>query len=147
MLEIVVSIGIVATILTGLIGAFRAYVKAGLSSTEKIQATFLLEEGLEATRFIRNGSWDTLAGLATSTDYYLVFTANTWEATTTTTTVSFTRLITVEDVFRRDSDSKIVATTSPDSKSFDPNTKFITVKVSSPVFTEIKLSTYMANIF
>ena len=130
LIEVVVSIAIIATILVGLLSAFNVYIKAALSNTEKIQSAFLLEEGLEVVRFIRNEDWNNISALATSTDYYIVFNVDTWEiVTTASSTSSFTRIMNVADVFRRDIDDDIIASTSVDAKTFDVKTKFITIKV------------------
>ena len=149
LIEALIGLGILVTVLVGLVVSFQVFFRVSLTNTEKIQGAFLLEEGIEIVRFLRDESWSThIATVTVNTDYYPTFSGSTWTLTTTpTTTNSFTRKVTLHDVFRRDSDSVIVASTSPDTKTLDVNTKFVTVMVITPRAAEMELSTYITNLF
>jgi len=148
LLEVVIGVGIIATLLVSLVSSLQYFLKRGFVHTEQIQSAFLLEEGIEVTRFLRDVSWANVGDLTVDTPYYLVFDGFSWDTTTTaTTTNSFTRTITFSDVYRKDSDDTIVASTSPETKTLDPNTLLITVKVTSPAPNTEEIATYMTNIF
>ncbi|MDP7648317.1 MAG: hypothetical protein QGI82_01305, partial [Candidatus Pacebacteria bacterium] len=80
--------------------------------------------------------------------YNLAFDGSNWEATTTSALIDnvFDRTITIVDVYRRDSDDDIIASTSPDSKTLDPNTVQVTASVSWDG-DEVNATTYFTNIF
>lgn len=148
LLEVVFSLGIVMIILTGLISSFQFFLKASFLNTEKIQSTFILEEALEVVRFKRDEGFSNITAFTTDTPYYFYRENNSWLSTTTATTTSgFTRTITFYDTYRRNSDDVIIASTSPDSKSLDSDIRLVTVKVVTPLLSEQKMSTYIANLF
>ena len=71
-----------------------AYVSDRLGK-ELTQATFLAEEGLEASRFIRDGDWASL----TDGDHGISTLASSWIFSGTSNTIDkFTRVVTVEPV-------------------------------------------------
>lgn len=148
LIEIIVGTTIVSLSMVGLITAFNLFFRAGLANTEKIQAVYILEEGVEAFRYIRDDGWSAnIATLSKDVPYYLELGPSSWEATTTALLIDnvFDRTVTVYDVYRRDSDSDIVASTSPDAKTLDPDT----VKISASVVwgeNEVKTTTYFTNI-
>ena len=147
LLEVVIGAAIIAVVLLGTVAAFQAFVRSGLATTAKLQASFLAEEGVEAMRSIRDRSWSEFAGLSGST-YHLVFSSE-WDATTTTQTIDgvFARTVAVGDVYRRVSDSDIVASTSLDAKSLDPNTKRVEVEVIWGDTSTVESVTYLTNLF
>ena len=96
-------------------------------TTRHIQSGFLLEEGLEAVKMLRDQSWATyVAPLATSTAYYLYWSGTLWTSTTTVQMVEniFTRSFTLSDV-RRDASDNIAS-----SGTIDGGTKKVTVSIS-----------------
>lgn len=148
-MEIIIGTSIISMSLVGIITAFNLFMRVGLANTEKIQATYILEEGIEAFRYIRDGGWTAnIDPLSVGASYYMVFDGSEWEATTTQSLIDniFNRTVTLADVYRRDSDDDIVASTSPDSKTLDPNIKQVTVEVAWDG-KEVKATTYFTNIF
>lgn len=149
LLEIVIGTSIISISMIGLIFTFNFFIRAGFENTEKIQAIYLLEEATEVLRYMRDGSWnDNIAPLLKNTPYYLLLDSSAWEATTTASFIDniFDRTILVSDVYRRDSDSDIVASTTPDSKTIDTNIVQITAKVAWDD-KEVEAITYLTNIF
>ena len=140
LIEVVIGAGIIFIVLSGLVSALRLFVHSGSATTEKLQAALLVEEGVEAMRSIRDRSWSEFNGLSGGT-YHLVL-GSSWSATTTVQLIDsrFTRVFTVESVYRRNSDSDIVASTSPDQKTLDPNTKRVVVTISWREIADEKLS-------
>lgn len=149
LVEVIVSVGIIALSLIGIVGAFNFYIKAGIENTDKIRAVYLLEEGVEAVRFLRDGGWSVnIAGLSTYSPYYLALVGGSWEATTTAALIddTFDRIFILGDVYRRNSDDDIVASTSAEAKTLDADTKEVTVRVSWSD-EEVEAITYITNLF
>ncbi len=148
LIEALVAVGIIVVAMLGIVSAYQFFLRSGLLYTEKIQAVYLLEEGMEVMRYFRDEGWSNIGTLSTSTDYYLNFSGTDWSTSTTPTPVFiFTRKVNIFDVYRKDSDDVIVSSTSPETKTFDPDTKMITITVNYPFSGDLTLSTYLSNIF
>ncbi len=154
LVEMIVGVSIVTLALLGIISTFSFYIQTGQQNVRKIKGMFLMEEGIEVVRSFRDGGWDAnIATLTRDTPYHLFFTGSSWQATTTPQTISglFMRTVTLSDVYRRDSDDDIVASTSPDSKTIDPDTVEVRVRVTGFAGERRELvitgSTYLADIF
>lgn len=153
--EIIVGTGILTLSLIGVIIAFNLHFQAGIENTKKIQAAYLLEEGMEVAQFFRNSNWTTnITTLTSDTPYSLFFNGVFWEATTSLALIDgvFERTIVLQDVYRRDADSDIVASTSPDANTRDPDARHVTVFVSwqiknasTTATTTASLETYIIN--
>jgi hypothetical protein len=106
--------------------------RTGLSNTNKIQATYIMEEGVEAIRYLRDGGYSSnINTLISGVPYYLLFDGSNWSTTITSSLIDnkFDRTITIADVYRRDSDDDIVDILSSDPKTLDGSTVQATVKV------------------
>ena len=148
-MEIIIGTTIISLSLVGLITSFNLFVRTGLANTQKVQAVYILEESIEAFRYIRDDGWTAnISTLSKNVSYNLAFDGSNWEATTTSALIDnvFDRTITIVDVYRRDSDDDIIASTSPDSKTLDPNTVQVTASVSWDE-DEVNATTYFTNIF
>lgn len=148
-MEIIIGTTIISLSLVGLITSFNLFVRTGLANTQKVQAVYILEESIEAFRYIRDDGWTAnISTLSKNVSYNLAFDGSNWEATTTSALIDnvFDRTITIVDVYRRDSDDDIIASTSPDSKTLDPNTVQVTASVSWDG-DEVNATTYFTNIF
>ena len=133
LLEIVVAVAIISGSLAALAEVSTLAVRITQAALAGQQAIFLAEEGIENARLARDTSWATL--LASSG---------------TETINTFTRAVTLEDVYRRNSDDDIVPASSSDLKTLDPNTKKITVTVSWQTqkgTVNTTLSAYLTNLF
>ena len=103
LVEIVVGIGIITIAIFALLAATRGFLRLAQDTTHNVQATMLLQEGLEAARTIRDNGWSTnISPLSPGTDYYFYYDGVTWVSTTTLQSVDnfFTRKFQVEDVYR-----------------------------------------------
>ena len=146
LIEVVVGVGIFIIIITSIIGAYRLFVRFSGATSDTVQAYFLLEEGLEVARILRDANWDTFAGLTSAQPYYLVFSGGVWEATTTADRIDgrFERTIAIFDTYRN-GDDDIAA-----SGTLDPDTYLVTATVSwdrAGVPTTKTMSTYLTNLF
>lgn len=100
-----VAASIIATVLMLLLGSISNSVEASQRSLERTQASYLLEEGAEAVRSIRDTSWATIAALTNGTTYYLSWSGTAWSLTTTPSTVdAFTRTVVLSAVSRDSTD-------------------------------------------
>ena len=147
LVEVVVGVSLIFITLVGLVSTYGLFLKVALKNTAKIQASYLVEEGLEAMRSIRDEDWDTnVAVLSLGVEYGFTFDGSQWTLDTTPTLIDglFYRTLNVAEVFR-DGNSDI----APTGVS-DPNTKLFTVSVSwleGSATTTKSISAYLSNIF
>lgn len=154
LIEIVVAVALVMTFVSSVVAASHFELRAVHESARRGKAAFLLEEGLEAVRILRDRGWsDNIAPLVSGTVYYPVFSIN-WKVVSADPGPIdglFTRTVTFGDVYRRDADSDIVDVSSGDPKTLDPGTRQVMVTVSWPgpggAAHQESIATYLANIF
>jgi len=146
LIEIVIAVTVIAVVLIFLVSSIQDSVEVSQRSLERTQAAYLLEEGMEAVKSIRNQSsgWTTIAALSDGTTYYLHWSGSAWALTTTPETIdSFTRTVEVSEV-TRDSDDHITQSGTVDTgtKKFD-----VTVTWQTPSGDKTEtLSFYISNI-
>lgn len=148
LVEMIIMISIITFSVLAIWKIYTVFIKISLSNPASFQSSFLVEEGIEAIKFMRDGGWSSnISNLSTSTVYFLVFDGTNWKATTTPFLINgkFDRHINFFDVFR-DSSGNIVS-----SGSFDSNTKKVSVTVSwqkeAGATTTKIITTYVSNIF
>ena len=147
MLEIVVGVSILTASFLGVLTVFNNLVKSSRSMIHLYQSAFLLEEGVEAGRILRDQSWTNLGGWSSGTAYHLVWTGSAWSTSTTPTLLDglYERKITETNVSRDNISQDIVTS----GGTLDPGTKLVTVTVAwleSGATTTKSLSTYLTNI-
>jgi Tfp pilus assembly protein PilV len=145
LVEVVVATAVIAVVLLALIGAISKSVEVSTLALQKTQAAYLLDEGSEALKFVRNGSWNTIANLADDTNYYLTWSAGAWTVTDEPQAVDgFTRSFVLSSVYR-DSGGDIVV----DGGTLDTGTRKAVLTVTwsgqNGSLTE-NLPLYLANI-
>ena len=152
-IEVIVGSAIIVTGILGLVGAYNYYLQIMVHNTPNIQATYLLEEGIETARLLRDQSWSNLATLDPTVEYHLVFdpTTSKWSTTAGSEPLidgQFDRTIVVSPAYR-DGNSNIVSS-STFGATLDASTTLITAKVAwlngNSTTTKI-LSAYLTNIF
>lgn len=145
--EILVAISIIAVSVLAAMTVAQKSISLSRQSFHISQASFLLEEGAEAVRVLRDTNWTNVSNLNTTTDYYPLFDGNTWTLSVSASKVGiFTRKINMQNVNRNASNGNIISS----GGTLDPDTKLFIVTVSWPEGgkTIIKtLSFYLANIF
>ncbi len=144
LIEVIVSSSIIAVVLILLIGSIQDTVEVSKRALERTQASFLLEEGAEATKTIRDAAWANVTALTPGTPYYLSFNGSVWSFTTTPNSIGqFTRTVTVSSVYR-DATDDIGASGTLDTGTVLVNT---TVSWEASSGTQTKsLDFYIANI-
>lgn len=146
LIEVVIGVAIISLSLFGLITALLAISNLEIRNLRQTQSAYLLEEGLEAMRFLRNNDWDNIASLETGENYWLTFENGAWVVSQSEGLINnlFDRRIIVAEVYR-DNDFKLAETGTLDSE-----TKKVTLTISwshRGVTTTRTMTTYLTNIF
>ncbi|TSC67796.1 MAG: Uncharacterized protein G01um101472_305 [Parcubacteria group bacterium Gr01-1014_72] len=147
LLEVVIGTAITLFSIIGIAAAYNMYLATSVRATVLIQETYLLEEGVEAVRLMRDFGWTAnISALTPGTPYYFEWNGTRFVASVTNTLIDgvFERRFVLDNVYRDANDS-----IAP-SGTLDPNTKRVTVSVAreGPNGTVTKsLSTYLTNLF
>lgn len=147
LIEVVVGVSILSLSLLAISSFYQKSLNISSKTAKLTQASFLLEEGLEIARFLRDEDWQNISNLTTGVDYYVVFNGSKWATTTTVTFIDgvFERKLNISNV-SRDSNDVIVSS----GGTVDSNIKKITSSVSwrdGNATTTRTLSTYLTNLF
>lgn len=144
------ALGVFLLIIVAVSRAESVYLKAASYSTPTIKAAYLLEEGIEILKLIRDQNWSNISALSSGVNYYLKETTpanGTWSISTLPVEIidsTFYRIVTANSV-RRDANSDIQLT-----GTLDPNIMRVSVSVSwwqNGATTTKTVHTYLTNIF
>lgn len=148
LIEVIIASAIISILTFSVTSASQKGLLLSQRAMHETQASYLLEEGAEAVKTIRDGSWATISNLTVGTTYYLSYntSTNAWSLSTTANTIDnfFTRKVMLTAV-NRDANEDIAASGNPDTR-----TKEVSVTVTWPYSgTTISktLSFYLADIF
>lgn len=145
LLEVVIVVSLIVVSMLVALTVTQKSIYLSRQSLKQLQASYLLEEGAEATRIVRDNGWANISTLTNSTEYYLSFTGGTWTFTTTPQpSGDFTRKIIFAPAYRDVSDNLAASGTE------DVQTRLVTVEVSWLEGTETMSKTlqfYLADIF
>ena len=126
--EVLIAASIITVSVIASAAVAQKSIYVGRQAFHVTEAAFLLEEGAEAVRILRDNAWTNISGLASGTTYYLKFSGGTWTTTTLEsdgTIGIFSRKVVITNV-NRDATTQDIATIGSD----DPGTKLVTVTVS-----------------
>lgn len=127
LIEVVIGTAILGSTIVFLLGLVQNTVEISQKTLERTQASYLLEEGVEATKTIRDDAWSNISSLLDNTVYYLSWNGTRWSFSTTASTIdSFTRTVTFDSVSRDINDDIVFSGGSYD----DSRTRKATVNVS-----------------
>jgi len=152
-LEIIVALAIVGGSLYALASVFLLASASLEVSTQKLQASFLAEEGFEVLRFLRDSGWDqNIVPLGGGSEYYLSFSplASSWSIVSTSPGLidgMFERSFRVDNA-SRDSSANIEMTYNPAND--DPETKKVTTEVTWSFKNQnyvLVFETYLTDVF
>ncbi|MBI2100753.1 MAG: hypothetical protein HYT47_01935 [Candidatus Vogelbacteria bacterium] len=148
LLEILIGASIITASFLGVLTVFDRLTKSSRQMVELTQASFLLEEGLEAARLWRDNGWSNLGDWPSGTEYFLTWSAGKWATSTVNTYLNgrFERRVKMLNVNRDNTSKDIILNGGTD----DPNTKLVTVSVawwSNGATTTKTLSAYLTNLF
>lgn len=108
LVEVIIGASIIALAIVGMTQASQYGLQASKRVSDEQRAGFLLSEGAEAARLIRDDGFSTLSSLTASTSYYLYYnnTTNKWQATSTRQVIDsiFYRTFAVWPVYRDSND-------------------------------------------
>ena len=145
--EVVVAVSIVSVVLIFFSNTFVQFINSGKQVSEKTQALYLTEEGLELMRFVRDNNWADISTLTSGTSYALVL-SSTPIGITTSPEVSgiFKRTFVVSNVYRNAITDDIVASTTVGAVA-DTQAKYVTMNVQwgTPTST-ISLTTILTHL-
>jgi len=154
LVEILVASAVISASLIALTAVALLSFRVIDGSVRETQAEFLTEEGLEVVRILRDISWSAnIAPLTSGVAHYPTFNASggTWTLVSTGADLIdglFSRSIVFDDVYRKNIDDDIVASTSPEANTLDPGTKQVTSRVTwDNGEREIEFVTYITNLF
>lgn len=143
LIEVVVGAAIILLFISALSAALSLYVSILPDRVDNVKAQYLVQEGIEVVKYLRNEGWDTnIAALSNNTDYYLQLDAGAWSLTTTEQiTDGFTRTIVFSDMYR-DGNNDIAT-----SGTLDLDGRLVTVTASWASGTRSEsLQTYITDI-
>lgn len=127
LLEVVVASSVVGLVLVLILGSIQNSVRVSERSLQVTRAAFLLEEGAEAIKTIRDRGWSNISSLNTNTTYYLSWNGTDWSLVTIPNVFdSFTRSVSIESVNRDSTSDDIVLS----GGVIDSGTKKFTITVS-----------------
>ena len=125
LVEILVVVSIITVSILVALNVTQKSIYLARQSLHQSQAAFLLEEGAEATRVVRDSAWINISNLNLATDYYLSFSGGTWNLSVTPNAVGiFTRKVVFSSVYR-DGNQNIAP-----SGVLDAEARLVTVTVS-----------------
>lgn len=147
MIEVVVGASIISLVAFSVASVATISTRLSNENANNTKAAFLMEEGVEAVKIMRDASWVNISSLNTTNDYYLTFNGLNWATTTSNVFIDgvFERKLRLEGV-NRDANQDIVTS----GGTLDPDIKKITVSVSWRVrsaTTTKSISTYLTNMF
>lgn len=147
--EVVIGAAIVTLVLSFSIAAVNQFFIIGKKNADRVAATYLAQEGVEAARFMRDASWASVASVPVDTPRYFDITSSAISITATPEVIgAFERTVFIRNVYRANAGDDIVPSTSAVGKTLDPETKLVEVVVSAPVSgIEVTLGAYLMNLW
>ena len=147
MVEILIATSIMLVVVLASMSVVQKGIAISYQSLHSTEAAYLLEEGGEAVRILRDGAWTNISNLSIGTTYYPTYAGSTWTMSTTPNQIdNFTRTVVVSAVNRDSGSGDIVSS----GGTPDTGTKLITVTVSwqeSGRSMSKSLSFYISDIF
>lgn len=150
LVEVVVGSAVLGVVFVSLISTYGTYIRASAQNASTIKTTYLIEEGIEAVKTMRDRGWTAnINSLTVNTPYYFDFTSSFWKSTTTAEIidVSYRRSFVLAPVYR-DGNSDIVTsggTLDADAKKVSVTVVFSTGTTTAS--TTKTMSAYLTNIF
>jgi len=146
--EIIVATTVIGIVLASLAQAGSASFSLARRSSDRTEAAFLLKEGVEATRFLRDKSWSAnINNLSQNQDYYFLFSGSDYQFTASAQPFlsgKFQRVARVFEVKRNaQSDIDSVGTVDLLTKRFEISVSWF----SGGATTTESVEFYLTNLF
>lgn len=149
LVEVLIACSIIALTSLSLMQATAKGVELSNRALRQVEATQLIEEGVEAVKTIRDTDWNVISNLNLDTNYYLVFDTN-----TNTWSLSLISVVPIDNIFTRTIVFSRVDRDSNDnissSGTLDTGSKKVNITVSWPAqggTNSKNLTFYLTNIF
>lgn len=148
MVELIVISAVLMIIVIAASYVAKKSIEVSNRTLNTMQASFLLEEGVEVMRILRDSNFGAVdPAIEGSSNQYLVLTSNTWSLVDAPQTNGiFTRIINIYPVYRDSTTADIVTS----GGSLDAGTSKITITVSWPESTGTlskSLTFYLSDLF
>src|SRR3990167_11209677 len=110
LIEIIIGSTILTVSLIAISTYFQKSLQLSQDSAKTVQASFILEEGIEVVKFFRDTSWQNISGMTANTSYYFQFDGTKWATTTSNVLTDnvFERKLVINNV-SRDANDDIVS--------------------------------------
>src|SRR3989344_6149323 len=118
-IEVLIGAAVVSISFFSISAVFQRSLQINRENTRALQAAFLLEEGIEAMRTIRDRGWTAnIASIPVGATRFFYFDGDSWEVVTSTTVVDgITRSFSVANVYRDGTnDISETGTLDPDTR-------------------------------
>ncbi|MDP3989533.1 MAG: hypothetical protein Q8P93_04860 [bacterium] len=139
LIEVLVAVAVIGGSITFVLGASALILRLTSHTFQSVQATYLVEEGVERMRAIRDTDWETFSAYDTGTEYGM-----SGDGTLTLgeeeVLVYGSRTVVFEPVYRSESD-QLAESGTPDT-----NTRKVVVTVELPFMVPFVAETYLSNI-
>ena len=102
LIELMVGLSVIFVALISLVTAYNFFLSVAGKNTETIKAGFLLEEGIEAIRSIRDEGWDEFYNLPVDIEQQLTFNSIGWDIATSSSLIDgrFNRAFIIKEIYR-----------------------------------------------
>ncbi len=149
LIEVIIGTTIITLVLSFSVAAVSHFFTIGKKTVDRVAATYLAQEGIEAVRFMRDVSWSSIATVPIDTPQYLDIAPAAISITAAPEVIDgFERTVFVHDVYRANAGEDIVPSASPVGKAVDPNTKLVEVVVYAPATgVTVTLGAYLTNLW
>lgn len=125
LVEVLIVVSIITVALLASLSVAQKSIAIARQSIHQAQVSFLLEEGAEIVRIVRDNAWTGISSLTDSTNYYAAISGGTWTLSTSANQIGiFTRTIAFSPAYR-DSNQNLAS-----SGTLDSQAKLVTVTVS-----------------
>ena len=147
LIEVLIAVSVLGVLAVVLMSSTNKGIILSNQALNEVQAGFLLDEGAEAVKSLRDTNWTNISGVTDNTNYYLSFnnTTNLWSLSVTPSTIdSFTRTVVFSPVYRDVNDD--IAS----SGTLDSGTKKVTITTfwsSNGNSISKSIPFYISNIF
>ena len=148
LVEVIIASAIISISMIYISNVYGNFLALSVENTDKVQAVFLLDEGVEAIKTMRSYAWSSVASSSASTTYYLTWQNARWQSTTTSSLIDnkFTRKYTVSNVYRDASTLNIVT----NGGVLNNDSKLVNVDVSwlnNGATSSKQISFYIFNLY
>lgn len=126
-MEIIIASSILVAMILSALSVAQKSIALSRQGVHAMQANFLLEEGAEVVRILRDNAWSNVSSLNLGINYYPLFSVDNWTLPIAVNNVGiFTRTVVVSSVSRDATTGSIVSS----GGILDTGTKLVTVHVS-----------------